>query len=684
MARLNFPDPAVTQEYEEAGITWTWNPTLGVWSTEGEAKTADMDYSYPESGVTRQIEDRLADYASVKDFGAKGDGIADDTAAFKAAFNKNVPIYIPPGTYLLSDTIPLAHPFMVRGAGMDLTRLIWSNLGGYNGKNGIEVYCVEDRKDGTDGYGKGDLASTGYRQGTGVISDLSLITNGDGNTAFMTPKSEAPETIGNTDVRSVVDYFQPRYIVERIQVRGANPEGDDTGIKDNHFYDSWYCGINIGCSREPVVRDCYLMGPFREKDITNSDTKDTCTSRAIEIGGAAVGGQWTPSNANDGSTADVVKDPPNAMVSAAVISALIDHNFVYYYGRGLHLGQRLSQGVARACHLNTCWVGIYGPDPVNAWVKKQGVWQWDTYFTYTEFLIHDMQIQAQRYGIKGNSGWLNISNVRSSRSDGADTAGYPWFGFHFERAGNVTITGCRAYGNATGLKENFGMYFKSGQYDGPADDPRPPGYGAGDIVKISDTIFLASDGNYPLDAGLISDGVANIQTSNLTFLNTNQCFVLRNNATIQAVNTELIGVINQVTFIDGDVSKRNSDFGNLAQGQYNPSVDELSNLTNAFASNGAIYSRNGRYVDVQLRFVAQPVSIGNCDITLTLPGDLPPGNFGNTDQASGVVTGNSFNNPSIAGYIEARSSRQTVKAHFYAVSTAAYNFAANFKYYIQP
>jgi len=34
MAALDFPDPAVTQEFEAAGILWTWNATLGVWSSE--------------------------------------------------------------------------------------------------------------------------------------------------------------------------------------------------------------------------------------------------------------------------------------------------------------------------------------------------------------------------------------------------------------------------------------------------------------------------------------------------------------------------------------------------------------------------------------------------------------------------------------------------------------------------
>ena len=35
MAKLNFPDPNDTQVYEAAGIKWTWNATMQVWSAEG-------------------------------------------------------------------------------------------------------------------------------------------------------------------------------------------------------------------------------------------------------------------------------------------------------------------------------------------------------------------------------------------------------------------------------------------------------------------------------------------------------------------------------------------------------------------------------------------------------------------------------------------------------------------------
>lgn len=60
---------------------------------------------YNEQGagaVTRTLESKLQESISVKDFGAVGDGIADDTAAMQAAHNTGNLIYYPAGTYLFS------------------------------------------------------------------------------------------------------------------------------------------------------------------------------------------------------------------------------------------------------------------------------------------------------------------------------------------------------------------------------------------------------------------------------------------------------------------------------------------------------------------------------------------------------------------------------------------------------
>lgn len=64
----------------------------------------------------RTVLDKLRDVVSVKDFGAVGDGVADDTAAINAAIARaaatvggaiGATVYFPPGTYLISSTITM-------------------------------------------------------------------------------------------------------------------------------------------------------------------------------------------------------------------------------------------------------------------------------------------------------------------------------------------------------------------------------------------------------------------------------------------------------------------------------------------------------------------------------------------------------------------------------------------------
>jgi hypothetical protein len=70
----------------------------------------DLDFVQAGTGaVTRSVGSKLRDVVSVKDFGAVGDGVTDDTAAFLAAYTACIPngsIFVPPGNYLL--TAPLA------------------------------------------------------------------------------------------------------------------------------------------------------------------------------------------------------------------------------------------------------------------------------------------------------------------------------------------------------------------------------------------------------------------------------------------------------------------------------------------------------------------------------------------------------------------------------------------------
>ena len=69
---------------------------------------------------SRTVQSKLQDVISVKDFGAVGDGIADDTLAIQNAFNWAVyqysssgkgvgSVYIPAGNYLISDTLQMSY-----------------------------------------------------------------------------------------------------------------------------------------------------------------------------------------------------------------------------------------------------------------------------------------------------------------------------------------------------------------------------------------------------------------------------------------------------------------------------------------------------------------------------------------------------------------------------------------------
>lgn len=103
--------PAGTQNSSSVTYTPTLTGTAGTVkdyldSLQGDAGGDLVTYKVTATGaVRRPITDRLEEYVSVKDFGAVGDGVADDTAAIQLALNKGGSVYVPTGTYKV--TAPL-------------------------------------------------------------------------------------------------------------------------------------------------------------------------------------------------------------------------------------------------------------------------------------------------------------------------------------------------------------------------------------------------------------------------------------------------------------------------------------------------------------------------------------------------------------------------------------------------
>jgi len=71
------------------------------------------------------VLDKLREAASVKDFGAIGDGIADDTAAIQAAINATVGVlWFPTGTYRVNTRLLITHSnISLVGDGIDATKI---------------------------------------------------------------------------------------------------------------------------------------------------------------------------------------------------------------------------------------------------------------------------------------------------------------------------------------------------------------------------------------------------------------------------------------------------------------------------------------------------------------------------------------------------------------------------------
>jgi len=97
-----------------ATLTFTEAPPLNsaiefivgnaVTSITGDASA--ITYNQGGTGAQeRTVKSKLQEFVSVKDFGAVGDGVTDDTAAIQAAINTGLPVHAPAGTYVITSTI---------------------------------------------------------------------------------------------------------------------------------------------------------------------------------------------------------------------------------------------------------------------------------------------------------------------------------------------------------------------------------------------------------------------------------------------------------------------------------------------------------------------------------------------------------------------------------------------------
>jgi hypothetical protein len=100
------------------------------------------------SATVRTVDSKLKDTVSVKDFGAVGDGVVNDTAAFVAALAASDSVFVPIGSYVISSTITIAARKSLVGAGSKTIILSSVAAGqpafrlGAAGSASLNYYCV--------------------------------------------------------------------------------------------------------------------------------------------------------------------------------------------------------------------------------------------------------------------------------------------------------------------------------------------------------------------------------------------------------------------------------------------------------------------------------------------------------------------------------------------------------------
>jgi len=96
-----------------ADIQIRYNAYLGT-ATDASAIT----YNQGGTGASsRTVENKLQESVSVKDFGAVGDGVTNDTAAIQAALNASNNVFIPEGTYSIKSPLIVNDNQVVTGTG---------------------------------------------------------------------------------------------------------------------------------------------------------------------------------------------------------------------------------------------------------------------------------------------------------------------------------------------------------------------------------------------------------------------------------------------------------------------------------------------------------------------------------------------------------------------------------------
>lgn len=162
-------------------------------------------------------------FVNVKDYGAKGDGVTDDTSAFQAALTamSGGTLFIPNGTYIISDTLTINKPINLYGASayMDFQ---FGEYGSVIKFIGTEQTLFDVKYSGTN------------------IENLVLIYAGENSNPYAIALSKVVNEQENVNINHI---FKGLYI---YKFGGGIVQNCDT-VFECVFEKVWFNRCNVGC-----------------------------------------------------------------------------------------------------------------------------------------------------------------------------------------------------------------------------------------------------------------------------------------------------------------------------------------------------------------------------------------------------------------------------------------------------
>jgi hypothetical protein len=135
--------------------------------------SSNVTYDPPFAGsVATNVEAKLAQTVSVMDFGAVGDGVANDTAAVVAALAASNAVYFPAGTYLVDGNINIKN------------KSLYGVPSNSTGSTSVSIIKLSGSNTNTSLLINGENISTPWGSGGGcLLQNLTLRGNWDGSTS---------------------------------------------------------------------------------------------------------------------------------------------------------------------------------------------------------------------------------------------------------------------------------------------------------------------------------------------------------------------------------------------------------------------------------------------------------------------------------------------------------------------